>query len=366
MMSANKPVSEYAMSHIQALQAYTPGFQPKDPDWIKLNTNENPYSPSPKVEAALKEAIGPSLRLYPDPASQALREAVARLNGLDASRAFIGNGSDDVLNLLTRAFSNSNQRAGYTFPSYSLYPVLCGIQDSDIVEISFDRSMRLPLEKLLDCNARILFFTSPNAPTGVAFPNSDLRQLIAGFEGLVVIDEAYADFALETAADLLSDFDNLVITRSFSKSYSLAGMRIGYALAHPDVIEVLDKMRDSYNVSRLAQAAGLAAVDDQAYMKATVGKINHTRDCYLQEFRDRGWFVYDSQANLLFVEPKDSSGNSSAKVACSLFEFLKSRKILVRYFGGHALTDTFLRISVGTDDQMLALSESIELWLRNE
>ncbi len=365
-MSERKPVSEYAQPHIQTLRAYTPGFQPKESGWIKLNTNENPYPPSPKVEEALKDAVGPSLRLYPDPTSAALREAVARINGVDSSCAFIGNGSDDILNLLTRAFSDSARFAGYTFPSYSLYPVLCGIQNSGIVEIPFGRSMVLPLEPLLDCDARILFFTSPNAPTGVGFSNDDLRTLVAGFDGIVVIDEAYADFAKETAVELLSDFDNLVITRTFSKSYSLAGMRIGYALTHPDVVEVLDKVRDSYNVGRLAQVAGLAAVADQSYLKAIVGKIKQTRDHYVQELRDLGWFVYDSQANLIFAEPKDAKGYSGPEVAQSLFEFLKSEKILVRYFAGHALTDTFLRISVGDDDQMLALSESIQKWLKNE
>ena len=360
-----KPVSEYALPHVKSLHAYTPGFQPKGEGWVKINTNENPYPPSPTVEEAIRALLGERLRLYPDPLSWGVREEIARLHGLNTDNVIVGNGSDDILNLLVRAFSTEEKAAAFVFPSYSLYPVLCGIQNSSTVEIPFDREMNLPLEAIVECGAQILFFTSPNAPTGVGFSNESLRALLAGFDGIVVIDEAYADFAEENAVELLGEFSNLVITRTLSKSYALAGLRVGYGLARPEAIEALDRVRDSYNVNLLSQAGAIAALRDQGYMKAIVGKIARTRDFYFSEFQNLGWFTYESQANMLFTEPVNSAGESGASVAIDLFEYLKARKILVRYFPGHALTESFLRISVGDEDQMLKLSETIEEWLKN-
>ncbi len=363
-MSGAVSPAQYALPHVQQLQGYTPGMQPKGEGWVKINTNENPYPPSPAVDDAIRAALGDALRLYPDPRSVALRETAAKLHGLAPEQLIFGNGSDDVLNLLTRAFARESL-ASYLTPSYSLYPVLCGIQDAGKVEIPFDRSMRLPLDALAKLDARLLFITSPNAPTGVGFGNSELAQVIARFDGIVVVDEAYADFADENAIELLGRFPNLVITRTFSKSYGLAGLRLGYAMAHPSVIEILDRVRDSYNVNRLTQAAGLAALKDQSYLKAIVGKIKRTRDFYRSEWEQLGWFCYPSQSNFLFVEPRDRSGATGAAVAQSLFEHFKANRILVRYFGSSPLTESFLRISVGDEDQMLHVSESIEKWLKN-
>ncbi len=364
-MSMEKPVSKYALPHIKGLHAYTPGFQPKGDGWVKINTNENPYPPSPMVEEAIRASMGEDLRLYPDPLSWGVREAVARLHELDAKNVIVGNGSDDILNLLVRAFSTAEEAAGFTLPSYSLYPVLCGIQNSSTVEIPFDRAMGLPLDAIVKSGARILFFTSPNAPTGVGFSNDSLRALLGAFDGIVVVDEAYADFAQENAVELLGEFSNLVITRTLSKSYALAGLRVGYGLASPEVIEALDRVRDSYNVNSLSQAGAIAALKDQSYMKAIAGKVARTRDYYYFEFTNLGWFTYQSQANMLFTEPVNSAGERGASVAVELFEYLKERKVLVRYFPGHALTESFLRISVGDEDQMLKLSETIEQWLKN-
>lgn len=364
-MSEEKPVSKYALPHIKSLHAYTPGFQPKGDGWIKINTNENPYPPSPAVEEAIREVLGDTLRLYPDPLSWGAREEAARLHGVSVESVIMGNGSDDVLNLLMRAFSSYDRAAGYAFPSYSLYPVLCGIHNSMTVEVPFDRSMSLPVDGIVRSDASILFFTSPNAPTGVGFDNDSLRELLKRFDGIVVVDEAYADFAKENAIELLGEFPNLVVTRTLSKSYALAGLRLGYALAHPEIIEALDRVRDSYNVNLLSQVGAIAALRDQSYMQAIVGKIKRTRDFYYGEFENLGWFTYKSEANMLFTEPANSSGERGPEVAASLFEYLKERKILVRYFPGHALTERFLRISVGDEDQMLKLSETIGQWLKN-
>lgn len=363
MESKNSP-SGYASPHVQRLLGYTPGFQPKESGWIKLNTNENPYPPSPKVEEALRAEMGASLRLYPDPRSMALREAVAVLHGLESDRVIIGNGSDDILNLLMRAFSN-DAKAAYLLPSYSLYPVLCAIQDSGTVEIPFDRSMKLPIGALSEIEARIVFITSPNAPTGVGFSNAELGQVIERFDGVVVVDEAYADFANESVIELISRYSNLVVTRTFSKSYGLAGLRLGYAVADAEIVDILDRVRDSYNVNRLSQAGGLAAIQDQSYLKAVVEKIKRTRDFYRSEWEKLDWFCYPSQANFLFVEPRNAAGERGAHVASELFEYFKQNKILVRYFPSNALTDSFLRISVGDEDQMLHVSETIRKWLNN-
>ena len=365
-MSTNKSVFEYANTHVQALKGYTPGFQPKEDGWIKLNTNESPYPPSPTVNAALTRAISDSLRLYPDPLSLELRREVAKLHGLGEVNVFIGNGSDDVLNLLVRAFTDSDRRASFTMPSYSLYPVLCAIQNTSTDILPFERDMALPFDTIQASEARILFLTSPNAPTGVAFTNDELARVLELFDGIVVIDEAYADFAETNAVELLARYENAVVTRTFSKSYALAGIRLGYALANSEVIDILDRVKDSYNVNRLTQAAGLAAIQDRNYLQAIVKKIKYTRDFYAQEFESMGWFVYPSQANFLFVEPKNAAGESGPGIAESLFEFLKENKILVRYFPGHALTASFLRISVGDDDQMLSVSETIKQWLNKE
>ena len=361
-MKSKETVAGLALENIQSLSAYKPGFQPDGSDWIKLNTNESPYPPSPLVFQAIQEAADEGLRLYPDPISGALRAAIGELHGLDAENVIVGNGSDDVLNILVRAFSGSDRATTLINPSYSLYPVLCGIQDSTVIELQFDRSMEVPLESISKIDAQILFFTSPNAPTGVGFGNEIIRRLATSFGGIVVIDEAYADFAKENAVELLSEFPNIVITRTLSKSYGLAGLRVGYALAERSIINILDRVRDSYNINRLTQAGALAAIRDQRYLQAIVGKITRIRDFYLQEFKALDWFVYESQANFLFVEPVGRNGEKGPKVAKALFEYLKENRILVRYFPGHALTGSFLRISVGDEDQMLKLSETIEQW----
>ena len=357
-----------ALPHIAKLHAYTPGVQPTDKGWVKLNTNECPYSPSPRVaEAILKEVgqDGDSLRLYPNPKSQPLRSAVAQLHGLDENQVCIGNGSDDILNLLVRAYCTTALPAGFTFPSYSLYPVLVGIQDGTTEVIEFGRDMKLPVTAIAKSKARAFFLTSPNAPTGVGFKNADIEEALAGFKGLFVVDEAYALFADQDAVSLLTRYPNLIVVRTLSKAYALAGIRVGYALAHPTVIDILDRVRDSYNVNRLSQVAAIAALSDTGYYEAIIGKVKDTRDFYSHEWgARRGWFVYSSQSNFIFVEPKTSRGESGPSVAKSAFEYLLSRKVLVRYFPSHALTASFLRISVGTDDDMLVVNESLDAWLK--
>jgi len=225
--------------------------------------------------------------------------------------------------------------------------------------------MTLPFERIAASTARAFFITSPNAPTGVAFSNAHLERVLATYKGLLVVDEAYAPFAEENAIPLLAKYPNLVIVRTLSKAHALAGIRVGYALAQPELIGLLDRVRDSYNVSRLSQAAALAALGDAAYYSTMVQKVQATRDASLARLADsRGWFTYPSQANFVFTEPKNARGESGPAVAKSAYDFLCSRKVLVRHFPSHALTAPFLRISVGTDGEMLILNDTLDAWLK--
>lgn len=355
-----------ALPHVTRLHAYTPGIQPGDTGWVKLNTNECPYPPSPRVAEAIRGELGndgASLRLYPNPTSQPLRKVVAKLHGVGEDCVCIGNGSDDILNLLIRVFVSADAPLGNTVPSYSLYPVLVEIQDGKVSPIEFDRSMKLPIERIAASSAKIFFLTSPNAPTGVAFSNAEIEQVLARFQGILVVDEAYAPFADENAVALLAKYPRLVIVRTLSKAHALAGMRLGYALAHPEVIDLLDRVRDSYNVNRLSQLAGIAALEDGAYYDGVIARIKATRDACMQDLTEhRGWFTYPSQTNFIFTEPRNARGETGPGVAKSLYDHLYANKVLVRYFASHALTASFLRISVGTDAEMAVLKSTLSSW----
>ena len=358
-------LSSLALPHIAKLHAYTPGLQPTEPGWVKLNTNECPYPPSPRVAEAIRDELGAngdSLRLYPNPKGEALRSAVAELHGLREENVCIGNGSDDILNLLVRCYCTQTVPLGFAMPSYSLYPVLVEIQDGRSSVIEFDRSMKLPLERIAASTARAFFLTSPNAPTGVAFSRAEIEAALKVFNGLLVVDEAYAPFANEDAVPLLALHPNLVVVRTLSKAHALAGIRIGYALAHSEVIDVLDRVRDSYNTSRLSQAAALAAINDQPYYAGVIEKIKATRDRCVKAWSGQGWFTYPSQANFIFTEPRNARGESGPAVAKAAYDYLYAHKVLVRYFPSHALTAAFLRISVGTDHEMAVLNQSLEAW----
>ena len=358
--------SSLALPHVATLHAYTPGLQPTEPGWVKLNTNECPYPPSPRVADAIRRELGAdgaTLRLYPNPRSTPLRAAVARLHGLDEANVCIGNGSDDILTMLVRAFCGDAAPLGYTLPSYSLYPVLVEIQNGRAEAVELDRSMRLPIERIHASSARAFVLTSPNAPTGVGFANAELERALAGYRGLFVVDEAYAAFAREHAVPLLQRHPRLVVVRTLSKAYALAGIRVGYALADTSVIDVLDRVRDSYNVSRLSQVAAIAAIEDQPYFESLVRRVTATRDAFVTDLTGRrGWFTYESQANFVFTEPVNARGERGPAVARSAYEHLYANRVLVRYFPNHPLTASFLRVSIGTDDEMAVLRDRLDAW----
>ena len=364
-MTASFKVEDYALPHLAGMEPYVPGIQPNDTDWIKLNTNENPFPPSPRVSAAIIEALsngGERLRLYPNPTSAKLREALAAYHKVEVSNVIVGNGSDEILTLLMRCFSGARNTAGFAVPSYSLYPILANAQGAKCVECPFERDFKLDGAGIEDCGASVFFLTSPNAPSGIGFTNQAISAVLERFPGLFVVDEAYAAFAEQDALPLLGAYPNLCIVRTFSKSHGLAGLRVGYALASPEVIRLLDAVRDSYNLDHLAQIGALAALSDPGYYQGTISKMVRIRDTYLKALRQRGWFAYDSQSNFIFTEPVDAAGGKGPDVAHALYTWLKERKILVRYFGGHPLTRSFVRITVGNEDAMQRLLEALDVW----
>ncbi len=337
----------YICKNVLALEAYTPGEQPKDPDIIKLNTNENPYPPSPKVDEALKAFDYARLRLYPDPVFMALRQRLAELHGCSVQQVFIGNGSDEILALCTRAFVENDGSVGYFQPSYSLYPVLAESRGVTLMPVTLkaDFTWRMPE----GYGVSLFFMTNPNAPTSMMYDKAVVTAFCKALDGVVLIDEAYGDFADSTCMDLALAAGNMntLVMRTLSKSFSLAGLRFGYVIGPEALIGALYKIKDSYNMDMLAQVVGLAALSDLPYMRENVRKIRATRERLTAELRRRGWTVCVSQTNFIFARPPD--GN-----AINVFETLKAAKIFVRYFPGPA-TGEYLRITVGTDAQADAL-----------
>jgi histidinol-phosphate aminotransferase len=359
-MKKSYNAGERARPHIRELHAYVPGEQPQGEGWVKLNTNENPYPPSPKVAEAVQAELT-QLRKYPEPTSARLRAAIGEAFGLSADHVIIGNGSDNVLDLITRCFVQG-AGAGHTVPSYSLYPVVTGMSGQRLMDVPFDRSMTLDIEALAATRAEVFFLTNPNAPTGVYFGREQIEAALQAIDGLLVVDEAYIDFGGQSAAPLLADYANLVIVRTFSKSYSLAGMRVGYALASPEIIGMLDRVRDAYNLDRLAQAAALAALGDEASFQTQREKVIATREATRRKLEARGWFTYPSAANFLFTEPRRPDGATGAEVAADVFAHLRGQRVLVRYFPSHPLTCAFIRVSIGTDPEMDAFFRALDSW----
>jgi histidinol-phosphate aminotransferase len=360
-MTANCP---WIRPHLKHLSPYTPGEQPQDEGWIKLNTNELPYPVPVEVTSAIAEEAG-KLARYPDPRSLGLRAALARHHHVDPSMVIIGNGSDDILNLIVRAFGGSERKIMDTFPSYSLYPILAAIDGSELSSASLGEKISLPKRALLEANPDLLFLTCPNAPTGIRFANSDLKDLISSLGGLVVVDEAYAEFAQETALPLLESCSNLIITRTFSKAFGLAGLRLGYGIASPDIVEVLDTVRDSYNVNRLSQAGGMAALRAWKHYEGLIKRIRTTREHLREQFLQWDWPVFSSEANFLFFSPRAPHEPSGAEPAADLLRFLRNERILLRSFAKHPLTAPYLRVTIGHEEEMAIFQRECERW-RNE
>jgi histidinol-phosphate aminotransferase len=346
----------FCRASVDAMKGYTPGEQPKDSGIIKLNTNENPFPPSPAVEAALKSFDFSRLRLYSDPLSSALRAEIAARFGLKIENVIAGNGSDDILTMAARCFAGEADKIAYITPSYSLYPVLAEIQGAAGVPVplSKDFSLSEDTEKRA-AGAKILFMARPNAPTGNNFPKERVERICRNFDGVVFIDEAYADFADDNCADFVLKYKNVMVGRTFSKSFSLAGLRVGYALADAALIEAMMKVKDSYNLGMLPQALGLAAFKDTRCLAETVEKVKANREFLSASLRAMSFTVIPSQTNFVFASPPGGD-------AAGLFENLRSNKIFVRYFPG-AVTGAFMRITVGTRGQLEKFLEVAAAWL---
>jgi len=330
------------------MHGYVPGEQPRDRAVIKLNTNENPYPPSPTVARAIAAAATDDLRRYPDPGGTLLRETAARVYGVTPDEVLVGNGSDDLLSMLMRAFVGPGDVVVYPEPTYSLYESLVTIQEGRVLTVPFPSDFSFP-SALRAAEGRLMFICNPNSPSGTFTPLEVIADLAAGFDGVVVADEAYVDFASATALSLLAEHPNLVVLRTFSKSFSLAGMRIGLLFGHRDLLLEIGKVKDSYNVGRLALAAGVAALEDYAWMERNVARIIATRDRLQIALAERGYDVLPSTANFVLAR---RPGEDQAPVQ----ERLRDAGVLVRHFATPRLADA-LRITVGTDpeiDQLLA------------
>src|SRR5262245_868934 len=339
---------------IRHMHGYVPGEQPQDKRYIKLNSNENPYPPSPRVIAALHQAVNEDLRLYPDPVANRLRDKAAAVYGVHRDQVLVGNGSDDLLTMLMRTCVGPRDRVAFPVPTYSLYDTLVTMQDGEVVRVPFPLDFSLP-RQLAEVDAKLTFLCHPNAPSGTLTPLPKIEELAQRVQGILVIDEAYIDFADETALPLLHRYPHVVILRTFSKSFSLAGLRIGLALGHPQLIAELLKVKDSYNVNRLSIIAAIAALEDYQWMCHNVDKIRATRRRLMAALREMGYFVYDSQTNFILARAAGAKQEP-------MYLGLKERGILVRYFSSPELADC-LRITVGTDeeiDQLLAAMHELK------
>jgi len=339
---------------IRQMHGYTPGEQPQDKRYVKLNSNENPYPPSPHVFTALRNAINEDLRLYPDPVANRLRDTAAAQYGFHRENILVGNGSDDLLTMLMRTFVGPGDSVAFPVPTYSLYDVLVTLQEGKVVQVPYPVDFSLP-PALADVEAKLTFLCHPNAPTGIAHPLDQIEALAQKVRGVLVVDEAYVDFGAASALSLVHRYPHVVVLRSFSKSFSLAGLRVGLAFGRPELIHELLKVKDSYNVDRLSIAAAVAALEDYAWMQRNVEKIRATRSRLIAALQRFGYFVYESQTN--FVLARKAGVNQQP-----FYHGLKDQGFLVRYFSTPDLSDC-LRITVGTDeeiDQLLAAMQALQ------
>ncbi|WP_417067930.1 histidinol-phosphate transaminase [Niveibacterium terrae] len=348
-------MSRFWSDAVQGLSPYVPGEQPKLPDLVKLNTNENPYGPSPRAIAAIAAENGDNLKLYPDPNSDRLKGAIARLHALEPAQVFVGNGSDEVLAHAFLALLKHDAPLLFPDISYSFYPVYCKLYGiaAETVPLADDFSIRVDDYLARPCGAIIL--ANPNAPTGRALPRAEIARLLrAKPDAVVVIDEAYIDFGGESAIPLIAEFPNLLVIHTLSKSRSLAGLRVGFAMGHRELIDGLERVKNSFNsypLDRLAIVGAEAAIDDTAYFDATRQRVIASRERLTGKLEALGFEVLPSSANFIFAR---HPGRDGAELAAALRE----RSIIVRHFRLPRI-DQFLRISIGTDAQCNRLAEAL-------
>ncbi|ARP87193.1 histidinol-phosphate transaminase [Bordetella genomosp. 9] len=340
-------MSRYWSPVVAGLSPYVPGEQPKMANLVKLNTNENPFGPSPKVLAALRDACDDALRLYPDPGSDRLRQTIARHFGVSLPQVFVGNGSDEVLAIAFQALLNHDAPLRFPDITYSFYPVYCGLYGVRYETVPLTSDFRIDVEDYLPAAGTAggpILFPNPNAPTGRALSRAEIERIVAGNpDAVVVIDEAYVDFGAESAVPLVARYDNLLVIQTLSKSRSLAGLRLGFAIGSTALIEGLERVKNSFNsypVDRLAAIGAAAAIEDTAYFEFTRSAVMQTRDALTAALREMRFEVLPSAANFVFVR-------HPARDAAALAAALRERGIIVRHFS-HPRIAQFLRISIGT------------------
>lgn len=353
-------MSQYWSEIVHRLTPYVPGEQPKLQNLVKLNTNENPYGPSPKVLAALQAEAADSLRLYPDPDSSRLKAAIADYHGLQPNQVFVGNGSDEVLAHVFQALLNHEQPLLFPDISYSFYPVYCGLYGIAYETVALNQQFEIAVDDYLRPNGGIIF-PNPNAPTGIPLPLAEIERLLkANTQSVVVVDEAYVDFGTESAVALVNTYPNLLVTHTYSKSRSLAGLRVGYAVGHPALIEALIRVKDSFNsypIDRFAEAGAIAALQDESYFQQTRQQVIDSRMQLVTSLQSLGFEVLPSGANFIFARHVSRSGESLAAG-------LREQAVIVRHFKKPARIADFLRITIGTETQNQALMQALRSLLQ--
>ena len=342
-MSSMAPMSHFR-PHLETMSGYTPGEQPGAGKYIKLNTNENPYPASPAVGAAIAEAVG-GLARYPDALATAFRVAAAGVLDVEPEQILCGNGSDDLLTILTRAFVGPGQSLRLPYPSYVLYKTLAQLQEAEAEECAFEKDWTPGHDFAAPkSEVRLAFLPNPNSPTGTVTPRERVAEIASQIGCPLVVDEAYVDFADEDCLELVNQCDNVLVTRTLSKSYALAGLRFGFLVASAPMVQQLQKVKDSYNCDALSIAAATAAIMDQKWLADNVQRVNASRRRLTERLRELGFEVIDSQANFVWCE-------HSAASAETLYQQLKQQGVLVRYMK-YTRWREGLRISVGTDEQL--------------
>lgn len=340
-------MTRYWTDLARRLTPYVPGEQRGGANIVKLNTNENPYPPSPAVLNAIREVSGDTLRRYPDPDATALRESIAEYHGVQTEQVFVGNGSDEILAMAFMAFFTGDKPLQYPDISYSFYPVYCDLLNITPATVPLDEQYRLNLDSFTTDGGGIVF-PNPNAPTAVDVELSAIQKLLSvARDQVVLVDEAYADFGATSAVELIDQHPNLLVSRTFSKGRSMAGMRLGVAIGDSNLISALKCVKDSFNsypVDAIAQAAGIASLSDDDYYQHTIQQIIYTRTETVKLLEARNWKVLPSSANFVFASPADDN-------ASAVFKYLSGEGILVRYWDRERLRK-WLRISIGTDDEM--------------
>ena len=353
-------MSKFWSDVVHQLIPYVPGEQPKLANLVKLNTNENPYGPSPKVIAALQVEAAETLRLYPDPNSDKLKAAIATNFGLQANQVFVGNGSDEVLAHVFQALLKQSRPLLFPDITYSFYPVYCGLYGIESEIIQLNAQFEIDVNDYDRPNGGIIF-PNPNAPTGVPLLLVEIEKLLKfNTESVVVIDEAYVDFGTESAVKLINIYPNLLVTQTLSKARSLAGLRVGYALGNKDLIEALIRVKDSFNsypIDRFAEAGATAAMQDSAYFESTCEKVMATRAALVLALRAMDFEVLPSGANFIFAKHKTYDG-------AELTKKLRAQSIIVRHFKKPTRIAAYLRITIGTDIQSKQLLEALATILK--